>query len=870
MTVDYLSTLNSKGSGLNITQIVDSLVAAERTPQEEQIKSKIEEKNTSISAIAEIKNALTTLSSSIAALSGNTSLKASSNNTSISLTISNPSTAKSLDSSVTVSSLATGQTLAITGYTSSEAIVGAGTLVLERGNWSTGSFVASTSVSSKSLTVAATDTLASLRDKINALNFNVSASIVGAGDGTFNLVLKSATGSENALRITATESPSGSGLASIDNTTTNSSKQKIAGSNASIIVDGMTLSRTSNVIDDLFEGYTVNLLNTTSSSAKLTSTVDDVQAETNLQSLVDAINLAKKVLNDKTFRGSPTEDAGELANDPAVKAVKTQVDNLVRSSLTGFGSDGVFLSNLGVRTNKDGTLSVNSILLKNELTRNPSSLDAIFNSMYSSSSTLLSVTGGTVRPPTAGSYSFAMTAYVAGAITGLVDTDVSPEITSSNNTIQLTVDGTTSGTITVPAEHYSSQGALATAIQTAINSDSTLTSAGKSVTVSYNNSSYSITSSTKGETSAISINSIGSNLDGFLKISGTTDIDNIGSSQSGTADTAMTLNGSSITGTDTDGLVDNETIGSPGDFSIDGDLSSRASASSEPFLNSLVTINSSNDLSSKTFTITGTNVDGTSISEQIAGPTAGGTVTTTNIFKTVTQISSDAAASNVNVGSKATFVDTTGKRASITSAGGDESEKTFTIVGTDMSGNAQTEVISGPGSSATAIGSKTFKTITSITPSANTTGSVTLGFSGAGITTTGVTGSATLDGISMSADIYNNQFTATSGNGSGIKVTYSGLGANGTVYYGDSFIFRLTDYIDNILNSSDSTLTNRETRLNEEVSTESTKLSDLEIQYENIKSRYMQQFSAMEKSVTSLKSTGEYLTNLFEAMNKDD
>ena len=69
MTVDYLSTLNSKGSGLNITQIVDSLVAAERTPQEEQIKSKIEEKNTSISAIAEIKNALTTLSSSIAALS---------------------------------------------------------------------------------------------------------------------------------------------------------------------------------------------------------------------------------------------------------------------------------------------------------------------------------------------------------------------------------------------------------------------------------------------------------------------------------------------------------------------------------------------------------------------------------------------------------------------------------------------------------------------------------------------------------------------------------------------------------------------------------------------------------------------------------
>ena len=34
--------------------------------------------------------------------------------------------------------------------------------------------------------------------------------------------------------------------------------------------------------------------------------------------------------------------------------------------------------------------------------------------------------------------------------------------------------------------------------------------------------------------------------------------------------------------------------------------------------------------------------------------------------------------------------------------------------------------------------------------------------------------------------------------------------------------------------------------------------------------RYIKQFTSMEQTVTSLKSTGEYLTNLFEAMNKDD
>ena len=78
--------------------------------------------------------------------------------------------------------------------------------------------------------------------------------------------------------------------------------------------------------------------------------------------------------------------------------------------------------------------------------------------MYSSSSSLLTVSGVS-RAPT-GSYSFAMTAYVSGAFTGLASNDASPEVTASNNTIQVTVDGIHSGSVSVPA-HYSSEAALA-------------------------------------------------------------------------------------------------------------------------------------------------------------------------------------------------------------------------------------------------------------------------------------------------------------------------------------------------------------------------------------------------------------------------
>ena len=866
MTVDYLSAINQGGSGLNITQIVDSLVDAEKTPQENAIQSKIDTNTTSISAIGEVKSALSKLSTSLANLVGKTSLEVSSNSTAVTASISDPSKATAINSSMTISALATGQTLAFTGYSSATSIVGGGTLSLERGDWSSGSFVASATTSSSSLAIASTDTLASLRDKINNLNYGVTASIFGAGDGTYNLVLKSGEGKENALRVTATESPSGSGLSSIDNTSTNSSKQKIAGADATFVVDGMTLTRSSNTITDLFEGYNVDLVSTTSTNANIISSVDVNVATTNLQSLVTAINSAKEVINTKTFRGDSSTDAGELANDTVIKSLKKQIDSLTTSPLAGFGANSVYLSNLGVRTEKSGSLSLNTSVLTNELKNNPSSLDAIFNSMYSSSSSLLSVSGGNSKPPVPGSYAFAMTAYVSGAVTGLVSNDTTPGITSSNNTIQLTVDGTITSTITVPSAEYSSEAALATAIQTAVNADSSLLTANKSVVVTHSNGSYSIASGSTGSSTSMVVNAIGSNLDGFLKLVGTSDADNIGASQSGTAGTPLTLNGSSVTATDTDGIVDAETLGSAGNFTLDG---AQTSGGSSTELNSFLTISSSNNNSSVTFTITGTDIDGNAQTETITGVN-NNTISSTKIFKTVTRVASDAGASAVNVGSVAAYVDLSGKRPSIVSASADESGKTFTVVGTDLSGNAQTEVITGPTANATVLGLKTFKTISSITPSANTTGNITMGFTGAGITTAGVTGSATLDSIAMSADVTNKMFTIASGNAAGLKVKYSGLGADASVFYGQSLLDKFTSYISTALESTkEGSVSNRITALNKEISFESTQLTDINTRFESTRTRYLQQFTAMEQAVTSLKSTGEYLTNLFEAMNND-
>ncbi len=147
-------------------------------------------------------------------------------------------------------------------------------------------------------------------------------------------------------------------------------------------------------------------------------------------------------------------------------------------------------------------------------------------------------------------------------------------------------------------------------------------------------------------------------------------------------------------------------------------------------LNSFVTIQGDADTSGINFVIVGTDVYGNALTETIAGPSvanAAGFVTTTNIFGTVTSVTpSGSVASDVIVGKLNTIANQSAL-VTIISGGSDESNKTFTVTGTDMSGNALIEVITGPAANATVTGRQIFKTITSVVNSAATTGNITIG-----------------------------------------------------------------------------------------------------------------------------------------------
>ena len=213
MAVDYLSALNA-GSGLNVTQIVDALIDAEKAPREATLNSKIEEKTVSISAFAEVKKEFSALKTSLTTLGGLSVLDIQATGPSgasnvIDATATDPNLVKPFDFNINVSSLAQPQTISFGGYGSELAKLDASNLSIDLGVWTTDnsgnhSFVASTGSTTKTIALTNSDTLASLKNKINELDIGISATIVKVSADNYSLAIRSASGTDKQIRIRAT------------------------------------------------------------------------------------------------------------------------------------------------------------------------------------------------------------------------------------------------------------------------------------------------------------------------------------------------------------------------------------------------------------------------------------------------------------------------------------------------------------------------------------------------------------------------------------------------------------------------------------------------------------------------------------------
>ena len=111
-------------------------------------------------------------------------------------------------------------------------------------------------------------------------------------------------------------------------------------------------------------------------------------------------------------------------------------------------------------------------------------------------------------------------------------------------------------------------------------------------------------------------------------------------------------------------------------------------------------------------------------------------------------------------------------------------------------------------------------------------------------------------------------YASTKGDATGIKITPSQTVDSALVFYGESLVEKLSKYTNKLLEVSGD-LANKEIEFNQDISDFNLELTDLDTVSENLEKRYKKQFTAMEGAISSLKNTGEFMTNLMESFNKD-
>ena len=136
--VDYLSAINSQGSGLNVTQIVDGLVDAEVQPKRTQITNSQSVTELLISELASLKWRTNTFEALNNALDFKSSFEISNANPS-SFDITPDDNSQNLqpfNATLKVKQLAQRQTLSFAGYASSDSALGDVNLTISFGTLS--------------------------------------------------------------------------------------------------------------------------------------------------------------------------------------------------------------------------------------------------------------------------------------------------------------------------------------------------------------------------------------------------------------------------------------------------------------------------------------------------------------------------------------------------------------------------------------------------------------------------------------------------------------------------------------------------------------------------------------------------------------
>jgi flagellar hook-associated protein 2 len=527
-------TATGVGSGLDINNLLEQIVAAERTPTENRLNLKEAQIQAKLSAYGTLKGAVSTFQSSLSKLKSPSGFLTNSVNVSNKdvLTATASSIAEAGTYSVEVNDLAQSHVLASVAFDELDSVIGNGTLTFRFGTtvYDPGtsfianddtytSFTANSERSSKTITLNnSNNTVEGVRDAINAANMGVSASIVNDGSGYRLLITSKSQGLDNGMEISVNEggAPAGNtdttGLSQLAfNSSATNMEQTQAAQNANFLVNGMLVTRESNTVGDAIRGVTLNLLSADPGTpVQVKISKDTAAVEKNIGDFVKAYNDLTTVFKGYTDWNPETARGGVLTGDATARNLMTQIRREVGSVLNS-GNRYNSLSSIGITTTRDGTLALDSDTLSAAIADDVTAVGSLFHTMGTTTGTGVSYQSSSFETQEGNYRVNVTTAATQGALSAVAVT-APVVIGTGNDSFSVVVNGIPSGTLALTHATYNDMDELAQEMQNRINASTTLQRFGYGVTVVYNTDHFEISSLRYGGDSSVTLGSSNASL----------------------------------------------------------------------------------------------------------------------------------------------------------------------------------------------------------------------------------------------------------------------------------------------------------------------------------------------------------------------
>ena len=364
------------GSGLDVASIISSLMKVEQQPLL-RLQTAEASMQTKLSVFGQLQSLVSSFRDAAASLHSADLFSQTATTSSDAASVTAGSTGKAIPGlyAVSVSSLAASQ--AVVGpsgqFASADAPSGTGTLTIRLGAWDSGRTTFTPKNGSVDVTVAigaGEDSLAKARDKINAANAGVTASIVTDADGPRLSLQSTTSGAANGFRITVDDDDGQDGDAaglsrfSYDGNNGGQLAFARAAENSVATINGIAVSGTGNTLTDVIEGMTFNLQKTTASGVAVNVSVarNTDAAKAAVTRLVAAYNALDSNLTGVTKYDAASKKGAILQGDVTAVSLQSRLRQLVGQAgpaSTAFPT----LSALGVQLQKDGSLKIDDAKL---------------------------------------------------------------------------------------------------------------------------------------------------------------------------------------------------------------------------------------------------------------------------------------------------------------------------------------------------------------------------------------------------------------------------------------------------------------------------------------------------------------------------